>query len=55
MVLQSPFCRSENRHVPRYADCYFEDILEDMPFEEGRAYNQRLMPIVRNTVKPDGM
>ncbi|KAF9634872.1 hypothetical protein BFW01_g5767 [Lasiodiplodia theobromae] len=30
-----------------------DDLLEDMSFEEGKAYNERLMPISRGDVKPD--
>ncbi|RDL40131.1 Aristolochene synthase [Venustampulla echinocandica] len=30
-----------------------DDILEDMSFDDGKAYNERLMPIARGDVKPD--
>ncbi|KFY03254.1 hypothetical protein O988_01597, partial [Pseudogymnoascus sp. VKM F-3808] len=30
-----------------------DDILEDMSFDDGKSYNERLMPIARGDVKPD--
>lgn len=41
------------KHNEIRADGGILDVLEDMSFEEGEAYNERLIPISRGDVLPD--
>lgn len=38
---------------PRIKLTIFTDLLEDMSFESGKAYNEKLMPISRGDLLPD--